>query len=476
MTRMTTAEAMVAALIAHGLDTIYALPGVHNDPLFDALFKAGDRIRTIHTRHEQAASYMALGAALATGRPQAYTVVPGPGLLNSAAGLLTAYGTNAPVLGLIGHIAQAAIGRGFGHLHEIRDQAGIIARLVDFTARIHTPAQAPGLVAAALRAMRSGRPGPAVLECALETCRVTADLLHTLGYLSGLGMAQEHRLVRARPAAQDVRVGARGPLDEHLLQRPDQLLVVRVRVPLHDLDEPLESLALHVLGDLLGHARRVRPPPWRIDERERVIERHLLADGQRLREVVLALAGEADDHVGCQREARNRLAQAARVVGKERLLDELRHAGGRRHRAVQDPPGLTPEPFHRKEPAAMDTRLSDYSLRLAAGACTALGVVVVLVGYLGVRNESDVALQIPYLLSGGLGGLALVGLGALGLIQFQLRVQARNNARLIEELEAWKESALAEVRRFLEGAEIEVSVEPPARAVESRRSPAGAPV
>ena len=160
---MTTAEATVAALIAHGLDTIYALPGVHNDALFDALFKASDRIRTVHTRHEQGAAYMALGAALATGRTQAYSVVPGPGLLNSSAALLTAYGTNAPVLALIGHIPQAAIGRMLGHLHEIRDQAGIIERLVDFYARIHTPAQAPGLVAAAIASMaqRPARPGGA---------------------------------------------------------------------------------------------------------------------------------------------------------------------------------------------------------------------------------------------------------------------------------------------------------------------------
>ncbi len=97
--RMTTAEATLAALIAHGVDTVYALPGVHNDHLFDALFKAGDAIRTIHTRHEQGAAYLALGAALATAKPQVYTVVPGPGLLNSSAALLTAYGMNAPVLG-----------------------------------------------------------------------------------------------------------------------------------------------------------------------------------------------------------------------------------------------------------------------------------------------------------------------------------------------------------------------------------------
>jgi len=168
MNRMTTAEATVAALLAHGIDTVYALPGVHNDFLFDALFKAANRLRTVHVRHEQAAAYMALGAALATGRPQAYTVVPGPGLLNSGAALLTAYGMNAPVLGLIGQIPSRDIGRGFGHLHEIRDQAGIIARLVDHSAMINDAAEAPGRVAEAVRAMASGRPGPAILECAID--------------------------------------------------------------------------------------------------------------------------------------------------------------------------------------------------------------------------------------------------------------------------------------------------------------------
>jgi acetolactate synthase-1/2/3 large subunit len=193
--RMTTAEATVAALIAHGLDTLYALPGVHNDALFDALFMAADRIRTVHTRHEQGAAYMALGAALATGRTQAYSVVPGPGLLNSSAALLTAYGTNAPVLALIGHIPQAAIGRMLGHLHEIRDQAGIIARLVDFYARIPSAAAAPGLVAQAIASMRTGRPGPAALECAIDVWGV-----------SGPAPA----IVRPEPAAM--------PLDEDALR------------------------------------------------------------------------------------------------------------------------------------------------------------------------------------------------------------------------------------------------------------------
>jgi acetolactate synthase-1/2/3 large subunit len=167
-TTMTAAEAVIATLIGHGLDTIYALPGVQNDFLFEALFGAQDRLRTIHTRHEQGAAYMALGAAMATGKPQAFAVVPGPGLLNAGAALLTAFATNAPVLGLIGQIPDADIGRNLGHLHEIRDQAGIIKRLVDHSALIRKPEQASRATALAMRAMQTGRPGPAVLECAID--------------------------------------------------------------------------------------------------------------------------------------------------------------------------------------------------------------------------------------------------------------------------------------------------------------------
>ncbi len=165
---MTTAEAAVRTLLAHGLDTVYALPGVHNDHLFDAFQRAGDNLRVVHARHEQGAAYMALGAALATAKPQAYAVVPGPGLLNSGAALLTAYGMNAPVLAIIGQIPAAAIGKSQGHLHEIRDQAGIIARLVDHYSHIKGPADASMKVAKAIQSLHQGRPGPAGIECAID--------------------------------------------------------------------------------------------------------------------------------------------------------------------------------------------------------------------------------------------------------------------------------------------------------------------
>ncbi len=164
----TAADLVVASLLAHGIDTLYALPGVHNDHFFDAVFRAGDRIRTVHTRHEQGAGYMALGAALATNKPQPYAVVPGPGLLNTSAALLTAYSMNAPVLALIGQIPDSDIGKGLSHLHEIRDQAGIIARLVDFSARVTKPEEASALVARAIQSLYSDRPGPAAIECAID--------------------------------------------------------------------------------------------------------------------------------------------------------------------------------------------------------------------------------------------------------------------------------------------------------------------
>jgi acetolactate synthase-1/2/3 large subunit len=168
MSGTTAADLTVASLLAHGIGTLYALPGVHNDHFFDAVFRAGDKIRTVHSRHEQGAAYMALGAALATNRPQPYAVVPGPGLLNTSAALLTAFSMNAPVLALIGQIPDGDIGKGLSHLHEIKDQAGIIARLVDFSARVKKPEEASQLVAQAMQALFSNRPGPAAIECAID--------------------------------------------------------------------------------------------------------------------------------------------------------------------------------------------------------------------------------------------------------------------------------------------------------------------
>lgn len=177
MPRLTTAEATVETLLRHGIDTVYALPGLHHDPLFDAFYHVADRLRVIHPRHEQTAAYMALGAALATGKPQAFAVVPGPGMLNAGAALLTAFGMNAPVIGLIGQIPQADIDKGHGHLHEIHDQLGLLRHITKWAERIRSPQEAPTLVSQAVWHATTGRPRPVALECALDTWAKRAEVV-----------------------------------------------------------------------------------------------------------------------------------------------------------------------------------------------------------------------------------------------------------------------------------------------------------
>ncbi len=168
MPRMTGAEAIVQSLIAHKVDTLFALPGVQNDGLFNALYDAGDAIRVVQTRHEQGAGYMALGYAVSSGKVGAYAVVPGPGLLNTTAALATAYSSNAKVLAISGQIASGHIGRGFGMLHEIPDQLGILRSLTKWAERIDSAAEAPGKMAEAFRQMESGRPRPVGVEMAMD--------------------------------------------------------------------------------------------------------------------------------------------------------------------------------------------------------------------------------------------------------------------------------------------------------------------
>ncbi len=110
----------------------------------------------------------------------------------------------------------------------------------------------------------------------------------------------------------------------------------------------------------------------------------------------------------------------------------------------------------------MDDRRINYLFKATAAVCAVLGLVAIVIGYLGIRGESDVALQLPYLASGGLGGLALIGIGAMALIRAQMREQTVRFGELTEQLDDWKAAALAELRAFLESSSIEIEVNPPA--------------
>jgi len=166
--RMSGGEAMLRAAIANGIDTVFGLPGAQIYPLFDALYRHPE-VRTIVSRHEQGAAYMAMGYAKATGRPGAYAVVPGPGVLNTTAALCTAAGCNTPMLCLTGQIMSQFLGKGRGHLHELADQAGTLRSLIKHADRIDDPSQTSEQMNTAFRIMQSGRPGPVAVEMCWDT-------------------------------------------------------------------------------------------------------------------------------------------------------------------------------------------------------------------------------------------------------------------------------------------------------------------
>ncbi|MAK77395.1 MAG: hypothetical protein CMH68_09520 [Nisaea sp.] len=166
--RMTGGAAMVEGLLRNGVDTLFALPGVQLNHFFDAVYDKRNAIRVLNARHEQGAAYMAFGYAIATGRVGAFAVVPGPGILNTTAALSTAYGCSQPVLAITGQINAAAIDRGYGLLHEIRDQPGTLASVNKWVHRIDHPVDAPAAMDEAFRHLQGGRPRPVTVEMAMD--------------------------------------------------------------------------------------------------------------------------------------------------------------------------------------------------------------------------------------------------------------------------------------------------------------------
>ena len=176
MAEMTGGQAIVKTLMRQGVDTIFGLPGVQLDHTFDALYEEQGSIRTIHTRHEQGAAYMALGYAQSTGKLGTCIVVPGPGVLNTAAALSTAAGSNVPLLCLTGQIPSYQIGMGLGIPHEIRDQPRAMSGVVKWVGRADSPADVPATMRTGFRAMLAGRHQPGVFEMAPDVMGQQGDV------------------------------------------------------------------------------------------------------------------------------------------------------------------------------------------------------------------------------------------------------------------------------------------------------------
>jgi acetolactate synthase-1/2/3 large subunit len=168
---MTGGQALVEQLRREGVEIVFGIPGVQLDWAVDALCAASNHIKYMVPRHEQATSYMADGYARSTGKEGVCMVVPGPGMLNALSGLATAWACNSRVLFLAGQIPSDTIGKGYGMLHEIADQSGILKSLTKWHGLARTPGEIPGLVHQAFVELRSGRPRPVALEIPQDVLR-----------------------------------------------------------------------------------------------------------------------------------------------------------------------------------------------------------------------------------------------------------------------------------------------------------------
>ncbi len=191
---MSGGDAIVAGLKRWDVDTVFGLPGIQLDALFDGLQRDGS-LRVVHSRHEQGAAYMAFGYAQVTGKPGVCAVVPGPGLLNASAALATAFACNARVLCLTSTVPSRFIGQRQGLLHDIEDQSGLLRGLTKWYGRAKDVSEIPRLLDEAFIQLLSGRPRPVALE-------IPPDILAQVG----LPSYPANRPLPAKPAVPNALI------------------------------------------------------------------------------------------------------------------------------------------------------------------------------------------------------------------------------------------------------------------------------
>jgi len=98
------ADAIILALQAEGVDTMFGYPGGAIMPLYDAMYRFGNQIRHILTRHEQGAIHAAQGYARASGKTGVCITTSGPGATNLLTGLADAFSDSTPDVGITGQV------------------------------------------------------------------------------------------------------------------------------------------------------------------------------------------------------------------------------------------------------------------------------------------------------------------------------------------------------------------------------------
>ncbi|MBW8835845.1 MAG: thiamine pyrophosphate-binding protein, partial [Burkholderia sp.] len=159
--RTTGARLVVDALLTHGVERVFCVPGESFLAVLDSLHDETTRIQTIVCRHEAAAANMAEAVGKLTGRPGVALVTRGPGATHASIGVHTAFQDSTPMILLIGQCARAHLDREAFQEIDYRRMFGQMAKWV---AQIDDPKRIPEYLSHAFHTATSGRPGPVVLS------------------------------------------------------------------------------------------------------------------------------------------------------------------------------------------------------------------------------------------------------------------------------------------------------------------------
>lgn len=174
-------EALVAGLKARGVDVVFGIPGVHTVELYRGL--PGSGIRHVTPRHEAGAGFMADGYARVSGKPGVAFVITGPGVTNILTPMGQARADSVPMLVISGVNARDTLGLGLGHLHEMPDQQGMVAKLALLSLRVADAAGVAGALDRAFAALTSARGGPVHLEVPIDVMPLPCPALPAIAAL-----------------------------------------------------------------------------------------------------------------------------------------------------------------------------------------------------------------------------------------------------------------------------------------------------
>ncbi|CDY78314.1 Acetolactate synthase large subunit [Caballeronia glathei] len=159
-TQTTGARLVVDALLTHGVERVFCVPGESFLAVLDSLHDETARIQTIVCRHEAGAANMAEAVGKLTGRPGVAIVTRGPGATHASIGVHTAFQDSTPMILLIGQCAREHMDREAFQEIDYRRMFGQMAKWV---AQIDDPRRVPEYLSHAFHVATSGRPGPVVL-------------------------------------------------------------------------------------------------------------------------------------------------------------------------------------------------------------------------------------------------------------------------------------------------------------------------